>query len=130
MATEFDSKARIVDLAKKFAENAIADRTDRVLYQAAKALNAGRDEALFVVASIVARRTKTSDPTNYRLAMDTIDSLFDSDACEFMNYDEFIALAVDLGRYAGTFNTANILTLFKRFERIRSIEDLKVRDDR
>ena len=126
---EFDGEARILDLAMTFSEMAgheipSANAYARALFRAAKSENAGRDEALFMLASFLAYRTKTNDDKTHRMAVDVIDSIFDSNACEFMNYDEFIDLAALVGERVQAVDFNEVLNLFSKFEYIRDIEDL------
>lgn len=129
MKNEFDSGGRILDLAATFSEIAgsqrpVGDRYARALYRAAKDESAGRDEALFVLASFLASRTKTNNAKTHRIAVDVIDSIFDSVACEFMCYEEYICFSALTAECVRAADLNGVLDLFNRFEYIRDIDDL------
>lgn len=124
MQTEFDNKARILNLAATYV--ATCDCDVRAIYNAVKAENAGRNEALFVVASFLAIKTNMKDLRTHRRAVNTIESLFDSLACEFMNYDDFISLAAELGKIAAPISAVAALNLFELFELTRDFDCLNV----
>lgn len=129
MKTEFDNKLRILRLAETFAGNLADDKypcsTKCALFRAVKDENAGRNEALFVVASIAANKSIDSFSSAHRAAVEGIDSLFDSLACEFMGYDDFINLAAEIAEtFSDRFHIIDILNMFDCFSDNQSIEEV------
>lgn len=129
MKNEFDNGGILLDLAATFSEIACSqrpggDRYARALYRAAKDESAGRNEALFVLASFLASRTKTNDARTHRMAVDVIDSIFDSIACEFMCYEEYLDFAALVAERMRGVDFNSVLGLFNNFEDIRNCEDL------